>query len=60
MGFEFIQKFIPGPVYTTDPSWPTHLPIINRAGLEMYTLPYFNKEKNSFDFENFLAALDSL
>lgn len=49
-----------GKVWISDPSWPNHYPMMELAGLEPHTYPYFDPETRKVRFEEMLACLDRL
>lgn len=44
----------------TVPTWANHGPIFQRAGLELLSLPYWDKSCGEVDFDQYLAALEAL
>lgn len=57
IGAEFLKKSSVQTIYLPDPTWDNHRRIFTHAGLKVATLPYYNKEKRSFDFA---AMIDSI
>lgn len=41
------------------PTWPNHLPLTESAGVKTKTYEYFSKQRQTVEFEQMLAALDS-
>ncbi|EGR33572.1 hypothetical protein IMG5_049480 [Ichthyophthirius multifiliis] len=57
IGFEFLQKFTPGEVYVSNPTWGNHHDIIRCAGLTFKNYPYYNAQKKGLDFEGMYNTL---
>lgn len=45
-------------VYTSEPTWPNHQPLLKVAGLQLDAYPYYDYAKHRVDFEPMLARLD--
>ncbi len=49
-----------GKVWISDPSWPNHWPMMELAGLNPQSYPYFDPETRQVRFEEMMAHLDQL
>jgi len=49
-----------GRVFMSDPSWPNHWPMMELAGLEPHSYPYFDAETGKVRFDEMMACLDGL
>ena len=58
IGFDFIRKFIPAPVYVSKPTWGNHNSIIAVAGLPCREYPYWNQQKRGLDFEAMMQCFE--
>jgi aspartate aminotransferase len=45
-------------VYTSEPTWPNHQPLLKMAGLALDTYPYYDYARHRVDFEPMLARLE--
>ena len=58
---DFIKKLLPGAkVWFSNPTWPNHPQILQAAGVESGTYPYFDAAANALALEPMLAALEQL
>ncbi|MEX0283297.1 MAG: aromatic amino acid transaminase [Paracoccaceae bacterium] len=58
LGFELIQSARPdATVWVPGPTWPNHVPVLTKAGLEHKVYPYYDATTGSVDMEGMLAAL---
>lgn len=49
-----------GKVWMSDPSWPNHWPMMELAGLEPHSYPYFDPETRKVRFDEMMECLDQL
>lgn len=54
---EFLQKFRPGPLYVSNPTWGNHGAVFKAAGLEIKQYRYFKPSTRGLDLEGMLADL---
>jgi aspartate aminotransferase len=47
-------------IYGPDPTWGNHPKIMNRAGLEYGTYPYWHQESRGLDFDGMIAAIKKM
>lgn len=47
-------------IYGPDPTWGNHPKIMNRAGLEYATYPYWRQESRGLDFEGLMSAIKQM
>lgn len=59
IGFDFVRKFIPGPVYVSRPTWGNHNSIIAVCGLQVREYPYWDQKKRGLDFEGMVNCLET-
>lgn len=57
IGFDFLRRTKPAPVYITDVTWANHIPMIEHAGFQVRKLRYYNAETKSIDYEGYVADL---
>lgn len=58
---QLLNRARPGTrVWISDPSWPNHHPMMELAGLEPHTYPYFDPETRKVRFPEMLECLDKL
>jgi aspartate aminotransferase len=58
---ELVKKVRPGArVWLSQPTWPNHAAIMQAAGLQVETYPYFAAATNSLAFDAMRSALDGL
>lgn len=60
IGFDFIRKFIPAPVYVSRPTWGNHNSILAVAGLPCREYPYWNQQKRGLDFEAMMQCFEQV
>ncbi|MDU8927734.1 amino acid aminotransferase [Alisedimentitalea sp. MJ-SS2] len=59
--FELIRMANPNArIFTSNPTWPNHLSIIDYLGIERVTYRYFDEETRAVDFDGMMADLDGL
>ncbi|GAX81275.1 hypothetical protein CEUSTIGMA_g8707.t1 [Chlamydomonas eustigma] len=60
LGAEFLAAHYPCKlVYLSDPSWPSHLTIFNKVGLQVRYYRYFHAESKGLDFQGLISDLCS-
>lgn len=57
---EFLTKLVNKNIFLSQPSWPNHKPIFERAGMNVGSYPYFDVQTNSLDFKGMCAAINNL
>lgn len=57
-GMEFLAQEVGKAVYLSNPTWPNHKLIVERAGCKAEMYPYYGKR--GFDFEAMVGALERL
>lgn len=58
LGAELIARARPGAtVWTGDPTWPNHAPILHAAGLNVAQHPFYDVQARTIRFDEMLAAL---
>ena len=61
VGADFLKRYFPqSRVWVSDPTWENHIAIVEGAGFEVSTYPWFDDETNGVRFEAFLAKLQTL
>lgn len=60
IGAEFLAKSVNPVIYLSDPSWPNHRAIFERAGLIVHTYPYYNHHLNALRFDELCAAIKKM
>jgi aspartate/tyrosine/aromatic aminotransferase len=60
IGGEFLCKLINPNIFLSQPSWPNHKPIFERAGMNVGSYPYFDFKTNLLDFEGMCEAVKNL
>lgn len=60
IGAEFLVQEIGKSFYIPNHSWPNHRSILEKAGAQCQTYPYYNREKRGFDCETMCAFLQKL
>lgn len=59
IGFDFLRKFIPAPVYVSKPTWGNHNSIIAVSGLPCREYPYWDQKRRGIDFEAMTNCLET-
>ena len=57
VGADFLAEKLKRPVYLSSPTWVNHHNIFKRAGFEICSYPYYDKEKKEILFEELLETL---
>ncbi len=58
LGAELVARANPlARIFTGEPTWPNHAPLIASAGVEMVPYPYYAKESRTICFERMMDAL---
>lgn len=58
LGAAFISRFAPETiVYISNPTWGPHRTIFGDCGLKVREYPYYHKETNGIDFDNFIQTI---
>lgn len=58
---DFIKKASPGAtVWVSDPTWANHVPLLESAGLNIESYPYYDYESHSVRFEEMLVCLSKV
>jgi aspartate/tyrosine/aromatic aminotransferase len=60
VGAEFLMQGIGRKAYILSPTWPNHRTIFEKAGFEVETINYYNREIHKFDSSSFTKALREL
>jgi aspartate aminotransferase len=60
LGGAFLAQEVTKNVAIPNPTWPNHRSIFERAGSNVLTYSYYNKEKHGFDFEAMKGSLLAL
>ncbi len=57
---EFYSRFLPAgtAIYVSDPTWGNHIPIMERAGLEVRRYAYLDRSTNSLDFDGLISSIN--
>jgi aspartate aminotransferase len=56
---EFIQKAKPGSkVLVSDPTWANHIPLLEAAGLQLDTYPYYDYQKHGIRFDDMMSRIN--
>lgn len=57
----FIKAFLPASdVWISDPTWDNHRVLLESAGLDVHTYPYYDARSNAVKFDAMLATLDTV
>ncbi len=56
---EFLSSEVKGKVYISDPTWPNHRPIFERAGFKVESYPYYKGQLLFDEMKRALAAVTS-
>jgi aromatic-amino-acid transaminase len=57
----FLKAYLPASaIWISNPTWDNHRVLLESAGMEVNTYPYFDVESNRIDFDAMISALDSL
>jgi len=54
-----LQKFAPGDVYVSNPTWGNHNAIIGDSGLKVKSYPYFDPATKGLNFDGMCSTLKS-
>lgn len=56
---EFYSRFLPAgtAIYVSDPTWGSHIPIMQLAGLEVRRYRYIDRQRNALDLEGYLEDI---
>ncbi|HEX2583291.1 MAG TPA: aromatic amino acid transaminase [Chlamydiales bacterium] len=57
IGADFLRERVGKKAYLPHPTWPNHRSIFEKAGFEVQSLPYYNREIHQFDRGAFLQSL---
>lgn len=57
---EFLARNISKTMFVSNPTWPNHHQIFERAGLDIKTYPYISKTQNQFDFDGMMQAIQNM
>lgn len=60
IGGELLKRAGANSVHVGEPTWANHKPLLEAAGLEVITLPFYNKENCVIDFADFMAGVEKL
>lgn len=60
LGGVFLRQEVTKNIAVSDPTWPNHPSIFERAGLNVSNYFYYNKEKHKFDWEAMRKSLSQL
>lgn len=60
IGGEFLAQQISKTIYLSNPTWPNHKAIFNRAGLKIESYPYYDHLHHRLDFPAMYQALNAL
>lgn len=56
---DFLLKFKPAPIYTSDPTWFNHNQQFTTIGLQVRHYRYFDKKTNGLDFDGMIQDLEN-
>jgi aspartate/tyrosine/aromatic aminotransferase len=57
---QFLKNIGLGRIYIPEPTWGNHRRIFMHAGLQVETIPYYDRLRHSFDYASYLQALQLL
>lgn len=57
---ELLAKSISKSIFLSQPSWPNHKPIFERAGLNVGSYPYLDLKTNQLDFQGMCEAIKNM
>lgn len=60
IGGELIKRAGASSVHVGEPTWANHKPLLGAAGLEVVSLPFYNKENCVIDFDDFMGGVSKL
>lgn len=60
IGGGFLARFVNTPIYLPNPTWPNHLNIFKRCGLQIQSYPYLDKEKKQVQFDAMCQAVEQM
>ena len=60
VGADFLKRYYPqSTVYISDPTWPNHRSVFQKAGFEVAVYPYFDKAKKGICFDKMMEVLSA-
>jgi len=59
VGSEFISDFITKNAFVSNPTWPNHLQVLKKSGMEVFEYPYLSK-KYQVDFDHMLSFISKI
>ena len=60
LGAEFLVKQGHGDIYISDPSWPNHKNIFQKAGMAIQEYPYYDFSQGCLKFERLCQAIENM
>jgi len=57
---QFLSQEVTKTVAVSNPTWPNHRSVFERAGCRVETYPYYSKEKHGIDFGSLCSALKAM
>ena len=60
IGAELLKRANAKAVHVGSPTWANHMPLLGAAGLEVRTLPFYDRARSAIDFPAFADAVEKL